>query len=372
MKKIILKLFNTALFIGLSICGVLAQELENNTFAQGIKDGSIDQEYVSTYNQPINLQGEVRIDYQGDNVDGKQIGANSGFKGKYVNVILFGNISKSFSYSYRQRLNKAHADQSFFDATDWAYLTYHATEHLSFSAGKQVVGIGGFEYDRAPIDLYFCSEFWNNIPCYQLGVSASYTTKSGKDKFTFQVCESPFNLPDEVMYGYNLMWYGSHNWFNTIWSVNMFEYLPKEYIYYISLGNEFCLGRNTRLRVDFMNRATNNQPFFFKNYSIIGELAHNIKDKVNLFAKAAHDVNKTSIIGDYCILPGTELTRVGAGIEFYPLPKGNKAIRLHATYCYTFGENGNPAGTSLPEESLFSIGLKWKIDILSAAKKVLT
>ena len=79
----------------------------------------------------------------------------------------------------------------------------------------------------------------------------------------------------------------------------------------------------------------------------------------------------TSVIGDYCILPGTDLTRVGAGIEFYPLPKGSKAIRLHATYCYTFGENGNPAGTSLPEESLFSIGLKWKIDIVSAVKKVL-
>ena len=354
MRKVPFTLLKT--FVFACLCLVAA----GNVFAQDLNQTG-----------PVNLQGEVRVDYQGDYVDGEYVGANSGFKGKYVNVILFGNISDSFSYSYRQRLNKAHADQSFFDATDWAYLTYTANQHWSFSAGKQVVGIGGYEYDRAPIDLYFCSEFWNNIPCYQLGVSASFTTKSGSDKITFQVCESPFNMPDKVMYGYNLMWYGSHGWYNTIWSANMFEYRPKEYIYYIALGNEFSLGHNTKLRVDLMNRATDSHAFFFKNCSVMAELAHNIKDKLNIFGKAVYDVNNSDVAGDYCVLPGTELTRFGAGVEFYPLPKGNKSVRLHATYCYTLGENGNPVGTSLPEQSLFSVGLKWKIDVVSLARKAI-
>ena len=344
MRKVPFTLLKT--FVFACLCMLAA----GNIFAQDLNQTG-----------PVNLQGEVRIDYQGDYVDGEYIGSNSGFKGKYVNVILFGNINDSFSYSYRQRLNKAHADQSFFDATDWAYLTYTANQHWSFSAGKQVVGIGGYEYDRAPIDLYFCSEFWNNIPCYQLGVSASFTTTSGKDKF---------NLKDKVMYGYNLMWCGSHGWYNTIWSANMFEYLPKEYIYYLALGNEFCLGHNTKLRVDLMNRATGSHAFFFKNCSVMAELAHNIKDKLNIFGKAVYDVNNTDVAGDYCVLPGTELTRFGAGVEFYPLPKGNRSVRLHATYCYTLGENSNPAGTSLPEQSLFSVGLKWKIDVVSLAKKI--
>jgi hypothetical protein len=85
--------------------------------------------------------------------------SNSGFRGKYLNVLLSGDIGKHWSYSYRQRLNKAHANQSFFDATDWIHLTYTLNKHWSFNAGKQVVGIGGYEYDRAPIDLYFCSEY---------------------------------------------------------------------------------------------------------------------------------------------------------------------------------------------------------------------
>ena len=91
----------------------------------------------------VNLQAEVRVDYQYEGVDGSKVTDNTGFKGQYLNVILNGNISKSFSYSYRQRLNKAHSSQSFFDATDWIYLTYSPGEHWNFSAGKLVVGIGG-------------------------------------------------------------------------------------------------------------------------------------------------------------------------------------------------------------------------------------
>ena len=104
-------------------------------------------------NQIVNLQVETRVDYQREYLDGEAIKSNSGFKGKYLNVILNGTINDHWSYSYRQRLNKAHADQSFFDATDWIHLTYRLNDNWSFNGGKQVVGIGGYEYDRAPIDL---------------------------------------------------------------------------------------------------------------------------------------------------------------------------------------------------------------------------
>ena len=77
----------------------------------------------------VNLQAEVRVDYQYEGLDGSKVHDNTGFKGKYLNVILNGNISKSFSYSYRQRLNKAHSSQSFFDATDWIYLDIFFSPH---------------------------------------------------------------------------------------------------------------------------------------------------------------------------------------------------------------------------------------------------
>ena len=148
----------------------------------------------------VNLQFETRMDYQREYLDGDAVKSNSGFKGKYLNVILNGTINDHWSYSYRQRLNKAHADQSFFDATDWVHLTYKANDNWSFNAGKQVVGIGGYEYDRAPIDLYFCSEYWNNIHCYQMGVSTTYNNNKGNDSFLAQICESPFNFKNEDLY----------------------------------------------------------------------------------------------------------------------------------------------------------------------------
>lgn len=317
----------------------------------------------------VNLQTEVRFDYQREYLDGDAVKPNSGFKGRYLNVILKGDISEHFSYSYRQRLNKAHADQSFFDATDWIYLTYKVNKNWSLSGGKQVVGIGGYEYDRAPIDLYFCSEYWNNIPCYQFGVSATYTANKGNDSFMAQVCESPFNFLNEDLYAYNLMWYGSHGWYNSIWSVNAQEYAPGKFVYYLALGNEFKMG-NAKLQLDFMNRATEGHAFFLKDCSVMGELSCFINNKVNVYGKVTYDVNRTNSVGDLCVLPGTELTRVGAGLEYYPLPKGNRNIRMHAYFCQAFGKNGNPAGTMLPDQTLVDVGLKWKMDILSLTNKI--
>ena len=312
----------------------------------------------------LNLGVETRVDYQREYIDGDAINDNCGFEGKYLNIRMDGRINDKFSYSYRQRLNKQHEDQSFFDATDWVYLKYQMNEQWALSVGKQVVAIGGYEYDRAPIDLYFCSEYWNNIPCYQLGVNGIFTFNAGRDQLVAQVCESPFNLPDEDMYAFNILWYGSHGWFNSIYSVNMLEYLPGKYINYIVLGNKFNVG-DFSLELDFMNRAVSNQTFLFKDVSLMGELSYAPSEKLNIFAKATYDVNKSNKSGDNCVMPGTELTRVGAGVEFYPLSGGNKSIRLHAAFCQTFGDNGNPTGVLQPEQSFFDVGLKWKMNLLS-------
>ena len=315
------------------------------------------------------LQAETRIDYSGEYLKSDASNGKAGFNGRYLNVILSGTIGDKFSYSYRQRLNKAHADQSFFDATDWIHLTYAPSSNWQFSAGKQVVAIGGYEYDRAPIDLYFCSEYWNNIACYQFGASAAFATNSGNDKIMFQVCQSPFRSHADNMYAYNLMWMGSHKWYQSIWSVNFIEQNPKDEIVYVALGNQFTFG-DFNLQLDYMLRASNRHALF-KDYSIMGEASYTIANKVNIFGRMTYDVNSTfGTINDFCVMPNTELTRFGAGVEFYPLPKNNRAIRLHAAYSYTMGHNGNPNGVLMDGQSMFTIGLKWKIDIVSTLKKI--
>lgn len=318
----------------------------------------------------ISLQAEARIDYQREYIDGNAIHDGSGFKGKYLNIKADAKLTNNLSVSYRQRLNKNHADQSFFDATDWLYINWRAADNVELSAGKQVVGIGGYEYDRAPIDLYVCSEYWNNIPCYQLGVSASYVMNSGKDRLTAQFCESPFSRTKSVagfgidnntdMYAYNLMWNGSHGFLSTIWSVNLLEYQPGKMISYIALGNRFNLGK-VAVELDLMNRAVKGHTVFLKDCSVMGEVSFRPNKKLNLFAKATYDVNNTDHFGDFCVLPGTEMTMVSGGVEYFPL-KQSQNLRLHLVGSHSFGQN--PFGTVPDKQTYIDAGMKFKFKVL--------
>ncbi len=324
--------------------------------------------YANDDSSLINVRGEARFDYQRDWLDGTTVKDNTGFKGRYLNLRIDGNITKDLSYSWRQRLNKNHNDASFFDATDWIYLNYNITPHWSIAGGKQVVSIGGWEYDRAPIDLYGCSVFWNNIPCYQIGASATYSITSA-DKFTFQFCESPFYTTDNRdMYAYNLMWQGNHGCFSALYSANLLEYTRGHYISYIALGNRFTFDK-VRLELDVMNRAAEHQQFFLKDMSVMGELSFRINQKWNIFGKATYDVNHTKNGADLVVAPGTELTMVGAGVEFYPLIKNRHTIRLHANAFYSFGKNGNPGNEMQNKTMLLDLGVKWTMDFFSLKHK---
>lgn len=310
------------------------------------------------------LRLEARLDYQRDWLDGNSVNSNSGFEGKFLNIRLDGNITDNLSYSWRQRLNKGHDDRTFFDATDWVYLQWN-TGDFTFAGGKQVVAIGGWEYDRAPIDLYSCSVFWNNIPCYQIGGSAAYNFNSRRDKLMFQFCESPFfTRENRNLYAYNLYWSGSHGIFSPLWSVNLLEYAPGRFINYIALGNKFSYDR-WALELDYLNRAGSHQKFFFSDCSVMGELSFKPTSRWRIHAKMTYDVNHTHSASDLLVLPGTELKMAGGGVEFYPFSKNLGTLRFHANAYYSWGRNANSADVMQNKTAILDFGVKWDMNILS-------
>lgn len=310
----------------------------------------------------VKFQAEVRLDYQRDRHDGDVVKDNTGFEGKYINFRVDGRIAAGLTYSWRQRLNRQHKDATFFDATDWIYLNYDFGK-WSVAGGKQVVAIGGWEYDRAPIDLYSCSVFWNNIACYQIGGSVSYGTAA--DRLTFQLCESPFHTTaDRDMYAYNLMWNCHHGIYDAIWSANLLEYLPGHYINYLALGNKFTVGK-VSLELDLMNRASSRQTFFFRDMSVMGELSYTPSPRWKVFCKMTYDVNRTDSNADFSVTPGTELKMAGAGVEFYPLMKKLGNLRLHADIFYSWGRNGNGADVMQNKTMIVDCGVKWNMNLLS-------
>ena len=332
-------------------------------------------------NEIFKLGVEARFDYLNQAVAGHVDAPSSGFKVRYFNLRMDGQITSQFSYSWRQRFNRFNSLSDFAENTDWLTLTYKPTKNWAISAGKQVVMIGGWEYDRAPMDLYFCSEYWNNVACYQLGASVSYTTNDNNDTILFQVCQSPYqksgaNLVPDVngnmvvknnLLAYNLYWITSSDWYTGLHSVNLVEYQRNKFDFYIVLGNQFKFG-NAKIQLDVMDRATSFESL--DNFSIMGEFSYLFADRVNVFAKVTYDQTTDDYAPGLYFAPDMHITCVGGGVEYYPLGgKGNRDVRLHAAYAYNFGDN--PYGVLVDKGSYLTVGLTWRIDIMSAAKKII-
>ena len=311
----------------------------------------------------------ARIEARGSYQYNQQSNQRNGFGGDYVMVGLDGEISEKFSYSFRHRIYKAGKDYSFWDATDWLNFTWNATQTWSFTAGKQIVAIGGWEYDRNPINLYYTSEAWNNVPCYEWGITAAYKFNEGKDKFLLQFTQTPFRWVAPDMYGYSLLWYGNHGVWQTAYSVNAFEYAPGKYISHIALGKQISIDKWNFI-FDFWNRAASHQTFFFDDFSLIGEIGFRASKMVNIFTKVTYDKNSANNDADLQVFSGTELTQLSGGVEIYPI-RGKADLRLDAVVAHSWGKNSNPSGVMKPNDTNFRIGATLFLDILNFKRKTL-
>lgn len=322
---------------------------------------------------PIHISLEARGDYQRDYIDGKNIKDNTGFKGQVVNFIAKGDLGTRFSYMYRQRLNGINRDHSFFDATDWLYLTYHISPQWSLSAGKWAVLTGGWEFDPAPIDVFQVYEFAYHFPCYEWGAWATWNSRDRHHTLIFQLVESPFqrgyNKTAEAegrdkgeMYAYNLVWYGNIGPVHPLCSVNLTEYAPGRYINYICLGSRFDVSSKVKVQADLMNRAASHQAFLLRDCSLSGMVEYYPCPKVKAWAKASYDVNRASNHADTALGEGTEITRVGAGVEYRPL--ADKRVRLHANYSYAFGRNTTPDAFLHDGQQTVNVGVTWRMKVL--------
>ena len=313
-------------------------------------------------NDKVNLGFEVRGDIYKSYINDTPNPAASGFRGKVINLKLSGQLTDNLSYNFRHRLNKPQTNAAFFDATDFFYLSYD-TEKWRFSAGKQTYMLGGFEYDLAAIDFYYMSEFSSQFPCYKGAVTATY--KTANDELSFQLTSSPFRQADQESYSYNFFWRGNHDWFSSTYSLNILESNPGEYIKYIALGNQVSFGRFTGF-LDIMSRSPWDSSDLGLNYSLICKLSYSPADTYNIFVKGSKDVNEwaagTSF--DKTVLPGTNVNKIGGGVEIWPVKNLGKNLRIHAAAHYSSGINTNLAGGHNPGEMIFNIGVTWRFRVI--------
>ncbi len=288
---------------------------------------------------------------------------NSQFTGDHFNLNIRGSLFDKLDFRVRQRLNKAVFDaRNMFNATDFLYVRWQADPRLSLTVGKTAVLIGGYEFDAVPIDVYYYSNFCNNLyQGFSFGANAEFEFLPGQ-ALALQICNSPLSLGLQNLYAYNLAWRGSFApWWDTIWSVNFVQDEFNRTINYIALGNHLVFGG---LAVDFdlMNRAGAGQPRFFSDYTFISKIIWTV-GKWNLCAKAGYESNDAANVDalgrplDLAVAPGTKNIYAGCGVEYFPFPDRNK-LRLHAVYfkSSTIGVDN------------FDIGITWRLDVMGGAR----
>ena len=357
---------------------VWAQEVNSSASTYGSSFG----EDVTVAEEEIDFIPAISLDsrFSYNRVSGDSAGF--GGDGFYLNID--GKISKHFSYSLSQRLFSAHGeDDSIFDNTDWLTLTYDIGG-FSFTGGKDILMVGSYEYDAYDIDSYFDmnSMFYNSFACYQWGAKAMWTNKSETTSFAFQITNSPFAYAprEENMYSYNLGWYGTWDNYESIWTVNLMEYIPGYFVKMAALGNAFYVGDFT-FGVDYIMRGAKVKDMF-NDITLNVMPSYNIGESLRLFGKFGWEQTKEPVDYDFWgeyldteemeeineesgsvmpafLIPGEDYIYYGAGIEYFPL-KENKSVRLHAVW----------SSNNYTKRHVFNVGLTWKFDVVKAVKHI--
>ena len=309
----------------------------------------------------VNIHFNTRFDFLYENPRYGE--SSSGFHGRYFNLMVWGDINRHLSYSFRQRFNKRIEASDIFSATDWIHLTYKPTENWAISGGKQVVAIGGYEYDAAPIDIYYSSMFWQNIACYAFGVSGKYISDSGDHSIMFQFCNSPYQTMKSSCFAYNLMWTGRIGCWNTIWSANLMETSKGRYAGYIALGNRFDFGRFS-LELDLMQRSYQGHQFWLDDYSVIAKADWRVCRYLNVFAKGGYERFHPGRMGVDMADEAIEEPFYGVGVEVFPI-KNYPELRLHAMWNMNNQDGCRNADHNNLGTQQFIAGATWRCNIFS-------
>lgn len=141
--------------------------------------------------------------------------------------------SYKFDWPFRGR------DYSGWNFLDWAYITF-SPGPFEFSLGKQLVLMGGFEYEDYDYDVnpIIASSLWNSVPCYRWAFTPAWNLPDGKSKLSLQIACDPLN----THLSYGAQWDGTYGPYSMRWSGYTYKNAFDKWRFIASLGNRLELG----------------------------------------------------------------------------------------------------------------------------------
>jgi hypothetical protein len=320
---------------------------------------------------------------------------NAKFNMRQIRIEAKGNINKTFSFRWRQRLNRNNSpapdgiDNMPASSIDVAGIGVKTSDVFSMFLGKQCAAYGGMEFDLNPIEIYEYSDMVDYMSNFLTGANFQFQLHPNH-QLQLQVLDSR-SASMEDMYGqgyeqskvplvYTVNWNGSFGGvFNTRWSYSLMSQAEGYQSHYFALGNELNLDKfNAFFDVMYMregidregiisgivgNNAQGGHQNDAEYLSFVLKAQYRFSPKWNVFVKGMLE-NEGLSKANGEIEKGKYRTAYGylAGIEFYPLNNSN--LHFFLTYVgrhYSYTDRAKFYGNENYSTNRISLGYIWQL-----------
>ena len=320
---------------------------------------------------------------------------NAKFNMRQIRIEAKGNFNKTFSFRWRQRLNRNNSpapdgiDNMPASSIDVAGIGVRTNDVFSMFLGKQCAAYGGIEFDLNPIEIYEYSDMVDYMSNFLTGANFQFQLHPNH-QLQLQVLDSR-SASMEDMYGlgyeqskvpllYTVNWNGSFGGvFNTRWSYSIMSQAKSYQSHYIALGNELNLDKfNAFFDVMYMregidregivsgiigNNAQGGHLNDAEYLSFVLKAQYRFSPKWNAFVQGMLE-NEGLSKANGAIEKGKYRTAYGylAGIEFYPLKSSN--LHFFLTYVgrhYSYTDRAKFYGADNYSTNRISLGYIWQL-----------
>ena len=320
---------------------------------------------------------------------------NAKFNMRQIRIEAKGNINKTFSFRWRQRLNRNNSpapdgiDNMPTSSIDVAGIGVKTSDVFSMFLGKQCAAYGGIEFDLNPIEIYEYSDMVDYMSNFLTGANFQFQLNPNH-QLQLQVLDSR-SASMEDMYGlgydhskvpllYTVNWNGSFGGvFNTRWSYSIMSQAEGYQSHYIALGNELNLDKfNAFFDVMYMREGIDREGIVTgivgpkedqghqndaEYLSFVMKAQYRISPKWNVFVKGMLE-NEGLSKASGVLEKGKYRTAYGylAGIEYYPLQNSN--LHFFLTYVgrhYSYTDRAKFYGNENYSTNRISLGYIWQL-----------
>ncbi|MBQ8990477.1 MAG: OprO/OprP family phosphate-selective porin [Prevotella sp.] len=320
---------------------------------------------------------------------------NAKFNMRQIRIEAKGNFNKTFSFRWRQRLNRNNSpapdgiDNMPSSSIDVAGIGVRTSDVFSMFLGKQCAAYGGIEFDLNPIEIYEYSDMVDYMSNFLTGANFQFQVHPNH-QLQLQVLDSR-SASMEDMYGqgyeqskvpllYTVNWNGSFGGvFNTRWSYSIMSQAKSYQSHYIALGNELNLDKfNAFFDIMYMREGIDREGIVSgivgnnpqgghlndaEYLSFVLKAQYRFSPKWNVFVKGMLE-NEGLSKANGVIEKGKYRTAYGylAGLEFYPLNNSN--LHFFLTYVgrsYSYTDRAKAYGADNYSTNRISLGYIWQL-----------